>query len=149
MDAVEMNRVRVRAGVREPDPEQIVLGGADHRPRHGGVVRPGGEEDALGDLDLAVDRRQRVLAHPPRLVRKRLRRIEQCGQIAGAAGRGDLAADHRRMRRRVRRHTGVEVWWGRLGRLRHGQLRERRRRHRGRGRQQQLPARYTPVFRHV
>ena len=53
VDAVEVDRVRVRAAVREVDAQEVVLGGADHRPGHGAVVRPRLEEDALRDLDLA------------------------------------------------------------------------------------------------
>ena len=56
MDAVEVDRVRVRAGVDEVDAQRVALGGADDGAGHGAVVRPGREEDARRDLDLPVDR---------------------------------------------------------------------------------------------
>ena len=63
MDPVEVDRVRVRAAVQEADAQGVSFGGPDDRPRDGAVVRPGGEEDAGGDLDVRVDRGERVLAH--------------------------------------------------------------------------------------
>ena len=84
-------------GVDEADAQNVVLGRTDHRPRHGAVVRPGGEEDARGDLDLAIDRAQRVLAHAAGLVRQRLRWVEQRVEIARPTDGRSVAADHRRV----------------------------------------------------
>ena len=55
-------RVRVRSLVQEVDPDAVPLGGADRRPRHLAVERPGGEKEAGGDLDLAVHGVDLVLA---------------------------------------------------------------------------------------
>ncbi len=51
------------AAVREPDAQESALGHPDDRARHGAVVRPGGERDALRDLDLRVDGDELVLGH--------------------------------------------------------------------------------------
>ena len=45
-------------GVDEADAEDVVLGRPDHGAGDGAVVRPGGEEDARGDLDLLVGARR-------------------------------------------------------------------------------------------
>jgi hypothetical protein len=144
MDAVEVNRVRVRAAVCERDAQPVALRRADHRPRDGAIVRPGREEDSLGDLDLPVDRGERVLAHAAGPVRERRRRTKERVEVVGSAGRRDVASDHRRVRRGAHR-----VRAGRLcGRgLRDRHLRERRRCDGGGGRDEQLAARQTR-FRH-
>ncbi len=54
MDPVEVDRVRMRAAVQEADAERVPFGRPDHRARSGAVVRPGGEEDARGDLEILV-----------------------------------------------------------------------------------------------
>ena len=92
-----MDRVRVRAAV-----DEVARAGCRPRsrgctgPGDGAVVRPGREEDARRDLDLAVDRGERVLAHAARAVR--------AAPAAGRAGasrscgpptRGRAVADHR------------------------------------------------------
>ena len=92
VDAVEVDRVRVRAGVREVDAEEVVLGRPDDRPRHGAVVRPGFEEDALRDLDPAVDGIEVVLADATRLVGEGGRRDqERRPERAGPPGAGTSA----------------------------------------------------------
>ena len=64
-------------------------------PGHGAVVRPGGEEHTGRDLDLPVHGRQRVGAHPARLVRERVRRVEQRVEVVRPADGGHSHADHR------------------------------------------------------
>ena len=92
-----MDRVRVRAGVREVHAQEVVLGGPDDRARNRAVVRPGREEDAGRDLELAVDGAQLVLADATRLVGQRLRRQEQPVEVVRPADGGHLRADHRRV----------------------------------------------------
>ena len=94
MDAVEVDGVRVRAPVFELDAEDVVLGRPDDGAGNGAVVCPGGVEDALGDLDLPVLRRQGVLANPPRLVREGCRWIGQRVEVVRSAGGRHLEADH-------------------------------------------------------
>src|SRR6478752_9614627 len=55
MNAVEVHRVWMRAGVREVNAQQIALVGAQGRPRHPAVVGPGGKEKPGCNLDLAVE----------------------------------------------------------------------------------------------
>ena len=55
VDAVEVHRVGVGAGVGEVDPQPIALVGAQGRAGHLAVVGPGREEDAGRDLDLLVE----------------------------------------------------------------------------------------------
>ena len=62
VDPVEVNRVRVRGRVQEPDPQQLALVGAQRRAGHATVVRPAGVGDARGDLELLVVRDQLPLA---------------------------------------------------------------------------------------
>jgi hypothetical protein len=81
VDAVEVDGVRVGAAVREVHPQQVVLGRADDRARDGAVVRPGVEEHPLGHLDLAVDRRELVLAYATGL----------CGSTGGGWRRSSSA----------------------------------------------------------
>jgi hypothetical protein len=95
VDAVEVDRVRVRAGVDQSDAESVTFGGADHRTRRRAVVRPRWEEDARGDLEIVVGGGERVLANSPALGRKGRRRIEKVVEIGGAADRGHLFAVHR------------------------------------------------------
>jgi hypothetical protein len=54
MDAVEVDRVGVSAGVDEVDPELIALPGSKRRPGNAAVVRPRVELHAWNDLDLLV-----------------------------------------------------------------------------------------------
>ena len=84
VDAVEVDRVRVRAGVAKVDAEQVVLGHADHRAGHRAVVRPRGIDDALGDLDLPILREQRVLADAARLVRQGRGRVGEGVEVVRA-----------------------------------------------------------------
>ena len=68
-----------------------------------------GIEDAGRDLDLPVERAHRVLAHAAGLVRERGRRVQQLVEVGGAADRGRLSADHRRVpHRRVAVHVPLE-----------------------------------------
>ena len=97
VDPVEVDRVRVRTRVREPDAQDVVLGRPDHGAGDGAVVRPGGEEDPRGDLELLVARDERVLAHPSRLVGKHGRGIEEGVEVVRAADGGRALADHRRV----------------------------------------------------
>ena len=97
MDPVEVDRVRVRAPVDEADPQQVVLGSADHRAWDGAVVRPGGEEHTRRDLDVLVGRDERVVPNPTRLVRQRARRVEKLVEVVRPADRRGPVADHRRM----------------------------------------------------
>src|SRR5262249_61664419 len=62
VDAVEVDRVRMRAGVHEVDLELIALAAADRRARYTTVVRPRLELDARHDLDLLVVRDELVSA---------------------------------------------------------------------------------------
>ena len=63
VDAVEVHRVRVAAGIDEVDAEEIALVGPQRRTRHAAVVGPGREEDARRDLDLLVVGHDLPLAH--------------------------------------------------------------------------------------
>ena len=63
MDAVEVDRVRVRGAVGERDPQPLALAAAQRRPGDPPVVGPGGELHARHDLDLLVDRVQLPRAH--------------------------------------------------------------------------------------
>ena len=152
VDPVEVDRVRMRAGVREPDAQDVVLRRPDHGAGDGAVVRPGGEEDPRGDLELLVARDQRVLAHPPRPVGKRGRRIQQGIEVVRAADGGRALADHGRVP--GRRSTcvggrgamrGVVVPGG-FGLTAQGKLQPERRRGKRRRRAQQPPSR---EFRHA
>ena len=124
------------------------FGRPDHRPRRGAVVRPGGEEDARGDLEILVFRDECVLAHTAGLRRQRGRRIEELIEIVRAADRGHLGPDHRGVARRPATATGelsriaavhvarVAVAAG-LGLAAEGELaHERHRRERSRGGEQ-------------
>jgi hypothetical protein len=62
MDAVEVDRVRMAAGVDEADAQEVALARSQRRARHAGVVRPGGVLDARNDLDLLVGRDELPLA---------------------------------------------------------------------------------------
>ncbi len=84
MDAVEVDRVRMRSGVHEVHAQAIAFGSADHRAGRCAVVDPGWEEDTRRDLQLHVGRGERVLANPSRLVRKRRWRIEKRVEILRA-----------------------------------------------------------------
>jgi hypothetical protein len=95
VDAVEVDRVRVRARVDEVDPQQVVLGHADDRPRHRPVVGPGRELDALRDLDRAVGGHELVLAHAAGLVGERGRWNERVVLVMRAARCRHVRADHR------------------------------------------------------
>ncbi len=109
VDAVEVDRVRMRARIDEADAQDVVLGRPDHRARDGAVVRPRGEEDTRRDLDLLVECPQLVLTHPSRLVRQRRGREEEAVQVGRSADGGRTAADHRRVpHRRVAVHVGVQ-----------------------------------------
>ena len=140
VDAVEVDRVRVRAVVGELDAEDVALGCAQHRPGHSAVVRPRGVGDSLRHLDLAVLRDERVLAHPPGLCGERLRRDEQRVEVVGAARR-------RNARRRPSTHGPCARAGGRCGSTsrrrrrpaRPSELRERHGGHRDRRSGQKLP----------
>ena len=95
MDAVEVDRVRVRAGVHEADAKEVTLGGPDHGARRRAVVDPGGEEDTRRDLELDVGRGQVVLADAARTVRQCRGRIEERVEVRRPADGGCLGADHR------------------------------------------------------
>jgi hypothetical protein len=101
VDPVEVDRVRVRATVDEAHAQPVALRRADHGARDGAVVRPRGEEHARCDLELAVDRRQRVVTDPARPVRQRGRRVEQGVEVVRPADGGRRLADHRRVAERV------------------------------------------------
>ena len=147
MDAVEVDRVRVRARVRQVDAEDVVLGRPDDRPGHGAVVRPGLEEDAGRDLDRAVDGSEVVLADSPRLVGEG-RRGDSDGVLSvRPAWGGHLGADHRRVA--VVWPVVAEMGGGALPvrSARPGELRQRRGSHeRERSRQHLLPGQ---IFSHV
>ena len=70
--AVEVERVRVAPLVDEPDAHEVALGGADRRTRNLAVEGPGREEDAGGDLDLAVGGEDLVLAQERAVGARRL-----------------------------------------------------------------------------
>ena len=74
--------------VHEAHAQDVALGRAQDRAGDGAVVRPGREEDARRDLDLPVDRGQRVLAHAARLGGQRRRRVEQRVEVVRAADGG-------------------------------------------------------------
>ena len=94
MNTVEVDRVRVRAAVYEVDPQEVVLGRADDRPRDRAVEAPGVEEHTLGNFDLVVEREEVVLADRAGLVGEGLGR-EQGGVLCMRATRcGHLVADH-------------------------------------------------------
>ena len=62
VDAVEVDRVRVRGAVDERDPQPLALARAQRRAGDAAVVGPGREADAGRDLDLLVLGDQRPLA---------------------------------------------------------------------------------------
>ena len=145
VDTVEVDRVRMLAAVREPDTQRVSLRHPDDRARNGAVVRPGGERDALRDLDLRVDRGQLVVG-----ARTERRWIQEPVQLTGGSRRRHPFADHGGVAR-----SGVvvaEVRRLRLGRrrLRLGQreLHERDRGKGGRRSDQELTPRHSG-FRHV
>ena len=70
MDAVEVDRVRVRAVVLEPDAERVALGRADHRPGAVPLYVQAGNDDARRDLEVGVDGGEQVLAHAARSCRR-------------------------------------------------------------------------------
>ena len=66
VDAVEVDRVRVRGAVAEADAQPLALTGAQRGRRDAAVVRPGRELHAGGDLDLPVVGDQLPLAQHAR-----------------------------------------------------------------------------------
>ena len=62
MDAVEVDRVRMRARVDEVNAQQVAFACAQRRAWHTAVIRPGGVLDPGHDLDLLVVRDQLPLA---------------------------------------------------------------------------------------
>jgi hypothetical protein len=97
VNAVEVDRVRVRAGVHQVDAQKVVLGRPDDRPRNGAVVRPRVERHSLGDLDLLVGCDKGVFAHAARLVRQGLCREKKFVAVVGSTRRWHDVADHRGM----------------------------------------------------
>src|SRR5919109_1000396 len=115
MDAVEMDRVRVRAAVRELDAKEIALGGADDRARNRPVVGPGVEVDPLGDLDPAVVGSQVVLADTAGLVRERSGREQEVVELVRSARSRDVVPDHRGMSHRSVHVVVAEVRRAQIG----------------------------------
>ena len=62
VDAVEVNRVRVRAAVAEADAQPVSVDAPERRPGDAAVERPGGVPHARSDLDLLVARDEVPLA---------------------------------------------------------------------------------------
>jgi hypothetical protein len=60
MNPVEVNRMRVRAGVDEFDADAITLHAAQAGAGDAAIVDPGWEEDSWSDFDLFIDRRDVV-----------------------------------------------------------------------------------------
>src|SRR5262249_60747338 len=85
MDAVEVDRVWMRPGVDETDPQEISLPRAEGRARHAAVVRPGRVPDPGNDLDVLVRRHDLPLTQSP-----------AAGELARLAP-VEVAEDHRRV----------------------------------------------------
>ena len=83
VDAVEVDRVRVRAGVDEVDAQQVALGGADHRAR------------APCRCTSTPGRRRRARSRSP------CRSPSACTRARARAGTGAAAADRGARRGRV------------------------------------------------
>ena len=106
VDAVEVDRVRVRGAVDERDPQPLALAAAQRRAGDAAVVGPGRELDAGRDLDLLVDRRSastraatRPLGSRRVLPQSKSRRIS-CGSKPLAAWSTLARRGSRRGRRR-------------------------------------------------
>ena len=95
VNAVKVDRVRVRARVDEVDSQGVAFGCPEDGTGNGAVVGPGGEEDARRDLDFLVDRGERVLADASSLVRESLGGVEQGVEVVRAADGRRPGADHR------------------------------------------------------
>ena len=118
VDAVEVDRVRVRRAVDERDPQPVALAAAQRRAGDAAVVGPRGERDAGRDLDLLVDRDELPLAQrrgrrPAGVVvpQSKSRRIS-CGSKPLAAWSTVRAVAEARVaavRRRGRRGGGAAV----------------------------------------
>jgi hypothetical protein len=67
----------VDEALRGQHPQQVVLGRADDGPGSGAVVCPRGERHPLRNLDVAILSDELVLADAARLVRQRLRRVQE------------------------------------------------------------------------
>ena len=97
VNAVEVDRVRVRALVAKVHAQQVVLGRADHGPRSRAVVRPRREVTPCATSISLSSRSERVLANAAGLVRQRGRRHEERVDRWVPLDRGRLVADHRGM----------------------------------------------------
>ena len=126
MDAVEVNRVRMRAGIDEVDAQHVPLRRPQDRARDRAVVGPGRKEHAGSDFDLGVGCGEGVFADAARLVRQRRWWIEQCVEVVRTADRRHPGADHRGMpgccsrHRRMRAAVARMIGAGRLGRALEG-----------------------------
>ena len=100
VDAVEVDRVRVRAAVRELHAQKVVLGRADDGARARAVVRPGGEGDALRHLDLLSTATSSYSRTRPGWCGSAGGGMSSASRSFGPAGRRDLGADHRRVAER-------------------------------------------------
>jgi hypothetical protein len=150
VDAVEVDRVRMRAGVGQRDAQEVVLGRADHGTRHGAVVRPRREPDPRRDLDVAVARDERVGAYAARTVRLGRRRVEELIEVVRPADRGRALAEHGGVRRAVPLVALVHLvpGWSGLGPAAERELRERGGGDERRGAGEELPP-TQPGFRHA
>ena len=122
VDAVEVDRVRVRGAVDEGDAQPLALTAAQRRAGDAAVVRPGGERDARRDLDLLVAGDQRPLAQdPPAREPARRTPVEVAQQLVwveavAPAVNGVAVAEARvTVGERVGSVAGVDVRAGRLG----------------------------------
>ena len=96
VDAVEVDRVRVRGAVVERDPQPLALAAAQRRAWDAPVVGPGGELHARHDLDLLVDRVQLPLAqHAAARQPARRAPVEVVQQLVRVEAVGDVI-DRRR-----------------------------------------------------
>jgi hypothetical protein len=104
VDAVEVDRVRMRGPVPEVDSEELALAAAQGRAGDPPVVGPGGIVDPGRDLDLLVERIDSPLAqHPPARqppgrapveVAEHLAGIEAVGPVVDIAVHGEAGVRH-------------------------------------------------------
>ena len=114
VDAVEVDRVRMRGAVAEPDPQPLALARAQRRAGYAAVVGPGRELDAGRDLDLLVDRDQLPLAqHAAAREPAGAAVVEVAQQLGGVEAVGGVVDAARRPGSRGGRAPSVLVCLGR------------------------------------
>ena len=117
VDAVEVDRVRMRGAVAEADAQPLALTRAQRRRRNAAVVGPGRELHAGRDLDLLVVGDQLPLAqHPAARQPPGLAMVEVAQQLGGVEAVGGVVDGHAGLEPGMVRRLAVAVRRARGGR---------------------------------